>query len=370
MQARVTNAGWLFIALAALHCKSRNVAPAPTPAPATATASAILTAPSPTRPAPSDAGRALDGAATKPEGILVPSTNRSTSFCAIFGTYPLDARASAEVGRDKIAKTGVPDVSVRETAEFGELSWGQLIVVSVAPSREEAEARRAKGSLATKGFARPCTELSGTFTATGEPAEKQVQEDSVGCLGWNPKKKSALCLLFDGSLQGGSEDTVTFLGASAEKNFLWLKTPALAFDVKVNAKTIARTKAAAAKGGYRTFADYRVRELQPGEEANWATPKFSIRYERRKRPDFVEFAGSWNDVTDTIMLQCKDEKTTLFESDIQGVDEQPVRLYWSPKDEVLLVTWHVHFAYEGNNGGFLKATMLDLASGCPKPVMP
>lgn len=320
-----------------------------------------------------DAG---DSGAAKAEGPLVPAKARATSFCAIFGTYPANAKASAEVGREKIAKTGVEGVTVRETSDFAELAWGQLIVVSVASTREEAVVRSAKGSLATKGMVRPCSELLGTFEVSKEPAEKNVSANSIGCPGWNPAKKRAVCITYDGSLQLGSEDTVTFLagsGSAEEKDFTWLKTPALNFDTKVDPKTVSRLKAALTKGGYRSLSDYRVRELEPGDEALWAAPKFSIRYERRMRPGITIETGSWNSVSDRIVLDCgssgsgsgsKTEKTVLFEGDMEGVDEQPLSLYWSAEHSVLLAKWRMHFGREGDNGGFLKAKLLDLSTVC------
>ena len=346
-------------ALPALHCKSRTTDP-PTPTATAATTRASATAPplpSGVRDAsaPEDASAAPDAARRLPEGTLTAAAPRATSFCTLYGTYPEDAKASAEAGRQKLAKAGVEDVAVRETSEFTELAWGQLVVVSVANTRAEADARSSKANLGQKPFVRPCSEVSGSFAPSAEPIGKGLNGNASGCLGWNPAKKSAVCILEEGSLQQGREATVTFLGSATEKAFTWLKTPALTFDAKVDAKTVARLGEALRKGGYQSFADYRVREIQPGEEAPWGTPKFSIRYERRDKGDEVTVAGSWNDVHDTVSIDCKGDKTTLFESDLQGVVSQPLRMYWSPKNALLLVSWDTTFAREGDNGGFTGA---------------
>lgn len=371
---RSTVAACLLSGLLAMHCsKNRETAPTPNAAASApqvaATAKPTALGTSTARAAPSDAGSTGDAAAAKPSGALVPSTNHASSFCAIFGTYPDGAKASAESGRDKLLKAGVADVAVRETSEFNELAWGQLVIVSVAKSREDAEAARAKGAAAAKGFVKPCTELTGSFAATAQAVDA-IDADTDGCLGWNLAKKSAVCILTSGSLQQGHEATVTFLGATTEPDFTWLKSPGLSFDAKVDPKTVTRLKTAVAKGGYQAFGDYRVRELEPGEEALWAAPKFGIRYERRKQADVVTGQGSWNHVNDALVLDCKNEKTKLFEEELQGVDSQPVRMYWSPKSALLLLRWDAHFALEGDNGGFSKAELYDLSSGCPKALQP
>lgn len=363
---------WCLAGMLALGCKGKesgNHGPGPT----ATTSVGALPLPSPTTSTSARASATLvdasagDGDVAKRPGVPVLAATKASSFCAIFGTYPANARDGAEGGRARLAKDGIEGLEVRATSDFSELAWGMLVVVSVANTRDGAEAIRRKGSAPSKAFVKPCTELSGSFTVSKEPAEKRVDGDSTGCVGWNPQKKSAVCIESDGSLQRGYNDTVKFLGKTTESEFTWQKIAPREFDAKVDPKAVQKLKTALQKGDYRSLSDYRVREIGPGEVATWAAPAFSIRYDRTKRPDVSTMSGSWNDVSDSILLECGGKKIPLFSDDIQGADEQALRLYWHGESGSVLTSWRVHFGLEGDNGTLERAKWLDIASLCAGP---
>ncbi len=349
--------------LAACHgCRRDELRPAPETTDATPAVVARLP----------EAGPALRDAAA-PEGgpssdagkpgRLVRGAQEPAAYCAIFGTFPEGQTSQAQKLQRAVEQLGVSSLEVKSTSELRELAWGQLSVLAVLPTRAEAEAAVAQAKPAAKGFVKGCSPLSGTAGGSGaSAASADVDENAGGCIGWNPGKGTAACITGTSSIQGGEDTKVQFFGGGAD--LPWLTTPALTFDAKVDPKEVRGLQRALDAGGHVSLKGERMREVFPGEEAVWASPRFTVRYERRQKPDVQTSVGSWPLADDRLELECGGKKVALVDQSVEGVTNASARLFWAPAVRLLLVEWHYQFGLEGNSGGATVAHLLAIDSAC------
>ncbi len=352
----------LGVTLGACHgCKREEARPAPEVVDATSAVVARLPDASVSLrdAATADASAASDAGKN---GRLVRGAQEPEAFCAIFGTFPEGQEAQAQKLQKAVEQLGVSSLEVKSTSELRELAWGQLVVLAELPTRAEAEAAVAKGKPAAKGFVKGCSPVSGAQGGQGASAASvDVDENTDGCVGWNPAKGTAACITGTSSIQGGEDTKAQFFGGS---DLPWLVTPRLTFDAKVDAKHIDAVKRALDAGGYLSLKGERVRKLFPGEEAVWASPRFTVRYERRQQPDVETSLGSWPLADDHLEIDCAGKKTALVDRTVEGVTSAEAHLFWAPKQHLLLVQWKYLFGMEGDSGGATVAHLLAIDALC------
>ncbi len=181
---------------------------------------------------------------------------------------------------------------------------------------------------------------------------------SVGCIGWNPPARRAVCITGESSIQQGDNLVVEELGGDA--TFDWLKTPGQSFDAAPSPAAVTRLRALLAAGAYTALPAGRT--LAPGEAIPWPGTHLVFRYARQSRPDVETDEGSWSDVTDRIEIDCGAGKRTLFEREIQGAGDGPAILRGAAQQHLVLVEWAPTWALEGDSGGAVQATLIDTAA--------
>ena len=224
-----------------------------------------------------------------------PPTLNSAGSCVVAGVVPYERLQYGLKQLEKLRAAGAPNPGLYDTRDFGEMAWGQLVIVAAFETeRTTADAlRKTLRQNKRRTSVRKCTPTTARPITTAQPPRPlpawdqdkepiEAGEAELGdCLGWSPKLSAAVCI--DGVTEPfhhSGKWAVRATGPTTYDRVIPQRSGQEPTQIILEEADVSHIQGAVGPAGLLSMRQWPELELSPGQNRAFARSKLNVKWRR------------------------------------------------------------------------------------------